>query len=108
MYYFLKYTDDIPEGFAGEAKFWFIKIRPAYKSDLGLLDHEKVHVDQFWRTWGLHILLRRYQPYHSKCEVEAYKRQLQYNSSQILKFANRLSIMYGFNLTKQEALKLLS
>lgn len=29
MWHSLKYTDDIPEGFEGIARLWFIRIRPS-------------------------------------------------------------------------------
>ena len=79
MIYSIKYTDDMPDHFSGQAKAWFIKIRPRCKDDQGLLEHEKVHVRQFWRTLGFNALFclvsKRYK---LAGEVEAYKEQLRW------------------------------
>jgi len=48
MFYSLLYTDKVPEGSAGYASMWFIRIRPEYKDDKGLLEHEICHVKNFW------------------------------------------------------------
>jgi len=52
-YYSLKYTDKMPHDWTGGyAKAWFIRIRPKYKDDRGLLEHEKTHVRQWFFTLG--------------------------------------------------------
>ena len=114
MLYTLFITDkNIPEGSAGCAKAWFIYIRPAYKEDRPLLEHEKVHVRQFWRTLGFHALFYLLsKTYRFKAEVEAYRTQLSYipdDDKEInrVKFAERISINYGLNITREEAYKLL-
>lgn len=107
MYYKLTYTNDIPDDCAEEVWAWFIKIKPEEKHDESLLAHALVHVSQFWRTSGLHIFLRWNDSYRLKCEVEAYKVQLRYAPGNEMFFAERLATMYGFNISKEEALKLL-
>ena len=81
MIYSLKYTDEnMKEGQGGYAKFWFIRIRPKYKDDKGILAHELEHVKQFWRR-GIYFHSLRYllsKDYRLDCEVEAYKEQLKY------------------------------
>ena len=67
-----------PEGSNGAANLCFVRIRKGYENDKGLLEHEKVHVWQFWRTFGLHSLLYLISKrYRLKAEVEAYKVQLE-------------------------------
>ncbi len=114
-YYTLKITDDLPEGFAGTATAWFIKIRPAYKDDIGLLEHEKTHCRQFWRTLGFHVFLYGHlDSYTLKCEVEAYREQLCWPpaTSHIVqsrqRYAEFLASKYGLKITVEEALRLLS
>lgn len=112
MFYTLFITNDnIPEGSAGCAKAWFIYIRPEYKDDIGLLEHEKVHTKQFWRTLGFHSLLYLcFKSYKLRAEVEAYKTQLNYaedKEASRQKFAAFISTKYGLDISEAEALKLL-
>ncbi len=44
------YTDDIPAHSAGVAKMFVVIIRPEYKSDKGLHEHEYMHVKQWYLT----------------------------------------------------------
>ena len=108
MIYSLTYTDSLPEGVGGQAKAWFIKIRPEYKDDKGILAHELVHVHQFW-TKGLLVHMLRYtwsKDYRLQCEIEAYKVQLTYNPENLDFFAFRITQMYNLGVT-EEAVKLL-
>lgn len=102
-YYWVKYSDEVPEHFGGLASGPLIRIRPKYKGDAGLLEHEKTHVRQWyaltvlglvsaaalvllvspelWPTIGaapsLHLLLYKFQrPYRRWCEVKAYRKQV--------------------------------
>lgn len=102
------YTNDIPEGFAGTARLWFIKIRPSRKDDAGLLEHEKEHVRQFWRFSLFHCLAYgRLDRYTLWCEVRAYRKQLEYSPGDLEKYAGFICEKYGLNLTKEEAKALL-
>ena len=113
MIYSLKYTENIKKGFAGYARLWFIRIRPIYKNDKGLLEHEKTHVKQFWHTFGFHgILYLLPKSYKLDAEIEAYKVQLEYVSLEMkditrIKFANRIATMYNLNISEKEAHQLL-
>lgn len=102
MIYKVFYTDKfIREGFGGVAKGPLIFIRPKYRDDKGILEHEKVHVRQWWRggQWRMTKLER---------EVEAYKEQLKwYPDDRSYMFAEFISTKYGLNVTQQEALELL-
>ena len=101
-YYRIVYTEKISNGFGGTAQGPFIKILSKYKDDAGLLEHEKVHVRQWyavlvlvllsglltllvspslWPLCGLalfgHQLLYKFvRPYRRWCEVQAYRKQL--------------------------------
>ena len=99
----------IPAIYAGRTIGPIIFIRPEYKSDTGLLEHEKVHVRQFWRTLGLfgipYLLSKKYR---LKYELEAYKEQLKYYTTDKKQlFAQHLATKYDLNITQEEALKLL-
>lgn len=111
MIFSVKYTDDVKEGFKGETNGWFIRIRPEAKDDTGLLEHEKVHVWQFWRTFWMHPFLMRWsKSYRLRCEVEAYKIQLKYNTDKSYsmdKFAGFISAKYELDITKEQAILLL-
>lgn len=102
------YTDRfVPEKAAGCARGPFIFIRPKYKDDIGLLEHEKVHVRQWYRTFGLHSFLYLFsEKYRLKSEVEAYRKQLEY-SDDIDLFAKYISEDYNINISIDEAKKLL-
>lgn len=100
----------IPAIYAGRTIGPIVLIRPEYKSDTGLLEHEKVHVRQFWRTLGLfgipYLLSKKYR---LKYELEAYKEQLKYyTTDKKALFASHLATKYNLNITQEEALKLLS
>lgn len=114
MLFKVTYTNDIPEAFAGTAKFWRIKIRPEHKDDTGLLEHEKEHVRQFWMFSLFHCLAYgRLKPYTLWCEVRAYRKQLQYPPATEDPdryrdlYAGYLSTKYGLDLTKEEAKEVL-
>ena len=74
----LFYTEKLPAGCGGCANGPIIRIRPRYRNDKGLHEHEAEHVRQWWRTLGLHSLLylvsRKYRLW---AEVAAYRVQLQ-------------------------------
>ena len=96
----------IPERFAAFTIGPVILIRPSYADDRGLLEHERVHVAQFWRTLGLcgigYLLSRRYR---FRCEVEAYREQLRwYPTDRAPLFARFLAEKYDLRLSYSGAL----
>ncbi len=100
----------IPAKFAAKTIGPIILIRPSHKDDTGLLEHEKVHVRQFWSTLGLfgipYLLSKKYR---LKYELAAYKEQLKYYATDKRSlFAHYLATKYNLNITQEEALKLLS
>lgn len=101
----IRYTDDLPEKYGGLARAFYIKIRPKYIEDIGLLKHELVHVSQYWRSSGLSMVWARFDKMHMlDLEVEAYKEQLKYYPDDKTDlFAEFLSTKYDFNISKDEA-----
>lgn len=101
----------IPDEFAGITIGPISFIRPQYKDDSGLKAHEIVHQKQFWRTLGFGVPLWYLlsKKYRLKCELEAYKVQMQDPIRPIsaIKAADLLSSRYRLNITFEEALKLL-
>lgn len=98
----------VPSNSAGCTRGPVIFIRPEYKDDIGLLEHEKVHVKQWYRTLGLHSLLYLFsKDYKLKSEVEAYKKQLEYSPESIDLFAEYLSEDYGLNISVDKVKELL-
>ena len=110
-YYWLRYTDNMDENFAGITRAFVISIRPKYKDDKGLLEHEKTHVRQWYKTLGLHGLLYAFwRTYRLNCELEAYKEQMQYAPDlkvAVDKFADFLANKYGLDITIDRAVYLL-
>ncbi len=104
IFYTTKFVGD---GFAGCARGPFIFIRPEYKDDVGLLEHEKVHRWQWIRTIGLHSFLYLFlDSYKLASEVEAYKVQLQYCADVELntrRFARFISTKYNLDVSEEEA-----
>ena len=107
-YYLLFYTYNVKEGSAGQAKGPVIKIRPAYKDDVGLLAHEVEHVRHWWCSLGfssiLYLLSKRFRLW---AEVKCYKVQLEYAADRELarrSFALRLATHYNLGITVGEAL----
>jgi hypothetical protein len=73
-------TDKVPEGYAGLTQAFVVRIRPSHKDDRGLIEHELVHVKQFWRSLGLHgVLYLLSKRYRLRCEIEAYRKQLEFS-----------------------------
>lgn len=66
----------IPSGFKGATRLFVIWIKKSERDNTKLLNHELVHVKQFWRTLGLHGLLYRFSTtYQMNAECEAYATQ---------------------------------
>jgi hypothetical protein len=102
------YTDRlIPARFAGYTVGPIILIRPANRGDVGLLEHEKTHVRQFWRNplFGLVYLLSKRA--RLRYEAEAYRVQLKYNPDRLALYAHFLATKYKLDITEEEALAVL-
>ena len=104
------YTDRfIPERFAATTYGPFILIRPAYRGDKGLLEHEKIHVWQWLWSAGLHGLAYRFSRcYRLAAEVAAYAEQAKhYSDDRRPVFARHIATLYDLDVTEAEALSLL-
>ena len=134
-YYFVEYTRKIINGFGGTAKGPIIKILPKYKDDSGLLEHEKVHVRQWygvlalgllvstlltllvslslWPLFGLapfvhQLLYKLARPYRRWCEVQAYRKQIATGDYTSNEFAvTMLAKKYDLDLSVDKARALL-
>lgn len=86
MKYEREYTNDLPEGLGGQCKYplfpyfglgtCIIQIKPEYRSDVGLLNHELKHVAQYNNDWFHAIKVKFSKAYRYKIELEAYAEQL--------------------------------
>lgn len=134
-YYWLKLVGKLPNGFGGTAKGPLIKLLSKYKDDVGLIEHEKTHVRQWyavlgvglllctlltlllspslWPLYGaapfLHQLLYRFaRPYRRWCEVRAYRKQIETGGYAGTEFAvTALVEKYDLRLGADEARALL-
>ena len=134
-YYLIKLAESLPNGFGGTAQGPLIKLLPKYQHDVGLIEHEKTHVRQwyavlgiglllctllalkvspaFWIACGvppfLHQLLYRFvRPYRHWSEVRAYRQQLAVGGYTSNDFAvTALAEKYDLGLSVDEARALL-
>ena len=95
----------IPEPHQAATRGPFIFIKPEYKDDKGLLEHEKVHRRQWLRTLGLHSLLYLFVPeYRLAAELEAFAEQAtHYPDDRTLKFAHLIASNCGLKITVASA-----
>lgn len=95
----------IPKRFDGFNLGPIILIRPGFKNDRGLLEHELVHVRQFYRTFGLFGLLHLFSPKHRlEYELEAYCVSVRYGGPQSADFFGMMiATKYNLDITPQEA-----
>lgn len=99
----------IPAKSAGCARLMFVFIRPEYRDDRGLLEHELMHVRQFYRSPLTHgIRYRLSQRYRLACEVEAYREQMKHADRDLSGlFGLFISRDYGLDVSLGEAQRLL-
>lgn len=134
-YYLVKYTEKLTNGFGGTAQGPLIKMLSKYKDDVGLLEHEKTHVRQWyavlaiglllgtlltllvspslWPLYGftpfVHQLLYKFiRSYRRWCEVKAYRKQIALGGYFSNEFAvTALVDKYGLGLSLDDARALL-
>ena len=96
----------VPSGAAACARGPFIFIRPKYRGDVGLLEHERVHVKQCYRTLGIHAFLYLLSKrYRLNAEVEAYRAQARYYADDRRPlFARFICDKYGLSVSYAEVL----
>ena len=135
-YYLIKIARYLPNGFGGTAQGPLIKLLPKYQHDVGLLEHEKTHVRQWyavlglglllctlltllvsidlWPLYGLSLILHQLiyklvRPYRRWCEVRAYRKQVKTGSYTNINFAvNALVDKYDLGISIDEAKALLN
>lgn len=102
--YLLSFSDNLPEGVGGRATMFFVRIRPKYKDDEGIIKHECFHIMMYWLitlpllilvgvggffneiVWAAAFLVPSFEPifyqffslYQKWVEIRAYRRQLKY------------------------------
>lgn len=100
----------VPKRFAAYTYGPIIFVKPAYRNDVALIHHERVHTHQFWRTFGLHgIRYMLSKQYRFKAEVEAYGEQVKKilelkQRPNEAKFARFIATLYNLDVTEQQAL----
>jgi hypothetical protein len=99
----------VPASARGCCRGFVIFIRPQYKNDRGLLEHEKVHRKQWLRTLGLHSFCYAFvKECRLDSEVEAFNEQAKwYDDDRLPHFAKLIATRYNLRVTEAEALDLL-
>ncbi len=128
------YTDNIPVGFGGFTRTFLVYIRPKYKDDVGLHEHEYMHVKQWWVTtiisclaiylasqhfgfetgfsilgMAVYSLLYDIVPWFKlRMEVQAYRKQMQcYPDDRSEYFATVIANKYELKVSVDKVLKML-
>ena len=135
-YYLIKLVESLPNGFGGTAQGPLIKLLPKYQHDVGLIEHVKTHVRQWyavlaigllfstfltllvspslWPLYGLaplshQLLYKLVRPYRRWCEVRAYRKQIAIGGYASNEFAvTALVEKYALGLSVDEAKALLT
>lgn len=99
----------IPKRFAAYTRGPVIFIRPEYKHDTGLLQHELVHVRQWYRNPAFGLFYRFSKKFRLKAEIEAYQEQLKYyQDDHSYLFAEFIANKYDLDITPEQAKSLLN
>ena len=135
-YYLIQLSEKLPSGFGGTAQGPLIKLLPKYQNDVGLIEHEKTHVRQWyavlaiglllctlltllvspslWPLYGLApslhpLLYKLVRSYRRGCEVQAYRKQIAIGGYASNEFAvTALVEKYDLRLGADEARALLT
>lgn len=95
----------IPSRFTAITYGPFIFMRERAKDDVGMHEHEKTHVKQFWRSWctfGIAYFFSKTA--RLRYEAEAYREQLKYSPGREDLFASFLVTKYKLGITQEQAL----
>ena len=113
--YLLSYTDEMGIDTGGYVSGLIVRIRPKYKDDKGIHEHECWHIVQRYMTLGFHGLIKKLsKTYATWAEVSAYKKQLRYPPATSnldyyrQMYAGFIATRYGLGITAGEAVKRLS
>tara|TARA_B100000497_G_scaffold124423_1_gene158896 strand:- start:1411 stop:1884 length:474 start_codon:yes stop_codon:yes gene_type:complete len=99
----------IPKRFAAVVRGFFIFVRPQYKDNIPLIEHEKVHIQQFWRTFGAHGLMYLFSKgYRLRSELEGYSVQIKKREElgkppKFEYFSRCIADHYNLDITDKEA-----
>ena len=84
-------------------------VRPKYKDDQGIHQHEFLHIRQAWANPWHGLMYKHLDWYKLKCEVECYKEQAKhYPDDRRPLFAEFIARDYGLAVTQEEALERLN
>ena len=103
----------IPKRFVAFVFGFIIFVRPSHRNNVALIEHEKVHVHQFWRTFCTHGIWYQFNKgYRLRSEVEAYAVQIRMRRilgqpEDIERYAGYVSDLYNLDITTDEVVKLL-
>ncbi len=97
----------IPKRFDAINLFFVILIRPQFRTDRGLLEHERVHTQQVWKYLIFQpILYHCSKKWRLRFELEAFKVQIKYGMK-VERAALLLSKNYNLELSPTNATLLL-
>jgi hypothetical protein len=88
-YFIIKTNKFIPKRFSAFTFGPFILIRPNMSNNVSLIEHEKVHVKQWWSNPLMGIFYLASKKYRYKYELEAHRVQLTFNKT--FEYANFLT-----------------
>lgn len=104
------YTDFLLHKWQGAKNFvWFSVLRPKYKDDIGIHEHEWRHSVQALKgLFVFHALGMLFsKKYRAACEIEAYAAQLKYSTNKVHDlnlFAQYIATRYKLDIGFEEAL----
>ena len=115
MIFSLKYTDKMPDAnTGGYARAWLIRIRPRYKDDKGMMEHELLHVGYWWKYGIIGRLLYKFSKrWRLNEEVACYREQLKHAPASLDPeryrdmYAGFIADDYGLDVSKGDVLKIL-
>ena len=117
------YTSDLPDGIGGRCYYPYfplfgtctIKIKPKNIDDIGLLNHELKHVEQYKSNFWHIIKVVVDDEYIYKCELEAYEEQIKaYDYKTLMEcewiinaLLNKYDLDIGIDTIKKDLIKIL-
>lgn len=100
------YTNRLPPHVGGRLSIFFlpfIKIRPKYRDDVGIHEHELEHVKQFYRSMGCHYFWYRWNPeYRLVSEARAFAVQLYHTPGYYEQFLAMLKDRYDLPFSLEQ------
>jgi hypothetical protein len=103
----------IPRRFAAVVFLFIIFVRKGSRNNQALIEHEKVHVRQFWKTFCTHPIWYQFsKAYRLRAEVEGYAVQIKVREvlgkkPEFERHAKFIATHYNLDVTIDEAKALL-